>query len=227
MVSRITAPTLEAARKLIEASIAVERKGLRGKVYLDARGVRWDPKREPRGSYGHYDQSLRDLAERLKAHTRLEVVLDDKPELFAPRTCPDAALYCGWYSLGKYVDAFTWVPGAVGYHIASGEAVDLRTAGSTSWCPAMLQRGVAATMGPTFEPYLTAFPLPDDFFPLLLTGRYTLVEAYYRTLPLNSWAMLLVGDPLYNPFKAAPALDESALPPRLRPNAAPLAMPAE
>ena len=39
---------------------------------------------------------------------------------------PDAALYCGWYSLAKYVDAFDWKPGAVAYHLASSEAHTLR-----------------------------------------------------------------------------------------------------
>jgi len=216
MVSRLAAPAPELVRKMIDASIATEKAGLKGKVYLDARGMPFDPKRDSMGSYAFHDQSLRELAERLKKHTKLEVVLDNRGELFQPGQCPEAALYCGWYSLGKYVDAFTWVPGAVGYHIASSEAVDLLKPGSSQWCPAMLERGVAATLGPAFEPYLVAFPLPDDFFPLLLTGRYSLVETYYRTAPFLSWAMVLVGDPLYNPFKSHPALDESALPDRMR-----------
>ena len=50
----------------------------------------------------------------------------------------------------------------------------------------------------------------------MLTGKYTLVEAYYRTKPFNSWVMVLVGDPLYNPFKKNPALEEAGLPERLR-----------
>jgi hypothetical protein len=104
----------------------------------------------------------------------------------------------------------------VGYHIASAEATTIRTPGGTVWCDAMLDRGVCATLGPTFEPYLAAFPLPDDFYPLLLTGEYTLAEAYYRSLPFNSWAMILVGDPLYNPFKNHPALSHDDLPDRLR-----------
>ena len=216
MVSRLAAPTVELAKGLIDTSIAVEKTGLKGKFYLDARGLAYDPKRESAGGYSQYDQSLRALAERLRKHTTLEAVLDNKAELFQPGQCPNAALYCGWYSLAKYVDAFEWVPGAVGYHIASSEAVDLFKPGSTLWCPAMLERGVAATLGPTFEPYLAAFPLPDDFFPMLLTGRYTLAETYYRTTAFLSWAMVLVGDPLYNPFKNHPVLDESALPERLR-----------
>jgi uncharacterized protein (TIGR03790 family) len=216
MVARLAAPKPELVKRLIDASLAAEKSGLSGKVYLDARGLDYQPARDKLGSYAYHDQSLRDLAERLRAHTSLEVVLDDKAELFQPGKCPGAALYCGWYSLAHYVDAFTWRPGAVAYHIASSEAVELLKPDSQLWCPAMLQRGVAATLGPTFEPYLAAFPLPDDFFSLLLTGRATLAETYYRTSPFLSWAMVLVGDPLYNPFKNHPQLEESALPERLR-----------
>jgi uncharacterized protein (TIGR03790 family) len=221
MVSRLAAPTLALAMKLVDTAVAVEQTGLTGKVYLDARGFEYNAKSDQRGSYGEYDQSLRDLAERLQQHTHLITVLDNKPELFQPGACPDAALYCGWYSLGKYVDAFQWRPGAVGYHPASMEAQTLTTPGSSVWCNAMLERGITATLGPVEEPYLLAFPLPDDFFSLLLTGRYTLVETYYRTCPFMSWVMVLVGDPLYNPFKNKPQLSESQLPDRLRPKAPP------
>jgi uncharacterized protein (TIGR03790 family) len=216
MVARLAAPAPALVAKLIDASLAAERSGLEGKVYLDARGLPYDPQRDQAGSYGRYDQSLRDLAQRLREHTTLEVHLDNQAKLFAPETCPEAALYCGWYSLGRYVDAFTWQPGAVGYHIASIEGAKLRTPGATNWCPAMLADGIAATLGPVNEPYLAAFPLPDEFFSLLLTGRHTLVETYYRTKPFNSWQMILIGDPLYHPFKKRPRLAEEHLPETLK-----------
>jgi uncharacterized protein (TIGR03790 family) len=219
MVSRLAAPTLALAKGLVDKAIAAEKNGLSGKVYLDARGMSFDPKQAKPGSYDVYDQSLRDLAERIKKHTKLTVVLDDQAELFQPGKCPDAALYCGWYSLSKYVDAFDWRGGAVGYHLASAEAVTLTTPGATAWCNAMLEDGITATLGPVYdhEAYLNALPKPDDFFSLLLTGKHSLVEVYYQTMPLNSWTMVLVGDPLYNPFKNHPALDEANLPEALRP----------
>jgi uncharacterized protein (TIGR03790 family) len=217
MVSRLAAPSVELAMKLVDTAIAVEKTGLSGKVYLDARGFDFNAATDQRGTSGEYDQSLRDLAARLQKHTKLIVVLDNKAELFQPTACPDAALYCGWYSLGKYVDAFTWKPGAVGYHLASMEAQTLTTPGSQVWCNAMLERGVTATLGPVEEPYLLSFPLPDDFFSLLLTGRHTLAETYYRTCPYLSWVMVLVGDPLYNPFRNNPQITDDELPERLRP----------
>lgn len=221
MVSRLAAPTIELAMALVDKAMAVEKIGLAGKVYLDARGFEFNAKNDQRGTYGEYDQSLRDLADRLQKHSKMVVVLDNKAELFQPGACPDASLYCGWYSLGKYVDAFTWKPGAVGYHLASMEAQTLTSPGNQVWCNAMLERGITATLGPVEEPYLLSFPLPDDFFSLLLTGRHTLVETYYRTSPYLSWVMVLVGDPLYNPFKNNPQLVEDQLPDRVRPKTLP------
>ena len=87
------------------------------------------------------------------------------------------------------------------YHLASSEATTLREPGSQAWCKRMIEDGVAATIGPVYEPYLMSFPRPEQFFGVLLKGDLTLVEAYYKTLPFNSWMMTLIGDPLYRPFK--------------------------
>ena len=135
-----------------------------------------------------------------KTRSDLTVKQEQKSTLFEPNSCPQAAIYCGWYSLKKYIDAFDFVDGAVGYHIASFEAVGLRDPNATTWCPAMLEDGITATLGPVAEPYLQAFPKPMDFFTELYKG-YCLVEAYYRTKPFNSWMLVLIGDPLYKPFR--------------------------
>jgi uncharacterized protein (TIGR03790 family) len=126
-------------------------------------------------------------------------------KLFAPGACPQTAIYCGWYSLKKYIDAFDFVDGAIGYHIASLEAVGLRDSNSSRWCPAMLKDGITATFGAVAEPYLNSFPEPKAFFRQLFNG-YCLVEAYYRTKPFNSWQLVLISDPLYTPFKKSNAV---------------------
>ena len=136
-----------------------------------------------------------------------------RPLSLAPRT--EGIKYAGWYSLRKYMPAFTWVRGAVGWHIASFEAHHLRTPTVNEWCVKMLQKGVAATLGAVNEPYLQAFPLPEDFFCLLLTGQYTLAECYWRTVPSASWRLTLIADPLYNPFKLYPHISVYSLPPAL------------
>lgn len=204
MVSRIDAPTLVLAKGLIDTAMQVEAKGLDGTVYLDTRGVatRGAPTAAVQpGSFEAYDRTLFALETYIKANNKLPVVVNDKPELFQPGECKDAALYCGWYSLAKYVDAFDWKPGAIAYHMASSEAVTLKKPESQVWCKRLLEDGVCATIGPVAEPYLTAFPPPNEFFPLLMEGDLTLVECYYRTKPFNSWMMTLIGDPLYRPFK--------------------------
>ena len=201
MVSRIDAPTDAAARNLIDMAVRAEAQGLKGTCYIDAG---W-----PKGKYGGYksmEKSLLDTAEILTEHSRMPVVLDKASAVFAEGSCPDAALYCGWYSLRKYVDAFDFVPGAIGYHVASFELTTLRNSKYNGWATAMLRDGITATLGSVAEPNLSSFPPPDQFFTLILTGRYTLVECFYMTKRFNSWQLVLIGDPLYNPFVRTPRL---------------------
>ena len=67
----------------------------------------------------------------------------------------------------------------------------------------------SATVGPVSEPYTVGFPKPAEFFGFLATGKYTLAEAFSRTLILTSWQVIVIGDPLYNPFAKNPALKEA------------------
>jgi uncharacterized protein (TIGR03790 family) len=196
MVCRLDGPTPQIAKGLVDKAVAAEKTGLHGVAYIDSRGITDD--KQPY-SFGHYDQALRDLAVLLRFRTTLEIKEERTEKLFEPGSCPNTAIYCGWYSLKKYVDSFDFVDGAIGFHIASLEAVDLRDANSTEWCPAMLVHGVTATLGAVAEPYLNAFPDPRDFFLELIEGK-TLVEAFYRTQPFCSWQIILIGDPLYRPF---------------------------
>ncbi|MEZ6119311.1 MAG: TIGR03790 family protein [Pirellulaceae bacterium] len=214
MVSRIDGPSFDIARRLIDTAMEVEKTGLEGKVYLDSRGLAGTA--GPPSIDANFDKSLVQAEQLLKTYTKMEVILDTRPELFKEGDCPNAALYCGWYSLAKYVDAFTWNPGAIGFHIASEEAKTLRDANSQVWCKRMLEDGVSATLGPVYEPYTQAFPAPDEFLLLLVSGRYSLAECYYRTVPHASWTLTLIGDPLYRPFAKNPQLNVDALPARYK-----------
>ena len=197
MVSRLDGPDKKIAKALVDKAIAAEKKGLKGNAFFDSR---FGPDNNSSSQYAEYDISIQKAAQVVRQKTDMKVTEEQSSKLFQPGDCPDTALYCGWYSLKKYIDAFDFVDGAVGYHIASFEAIDLRSQRSKQWCPAMLTDGITATIGPVAEPYLHAFPKPEHFFAELIKGR-CLVEAYYKTKPFNSWQMLLVGDPLYKPFK--------------------------
>jgi uncharacterized protein (TIGR03790 family) len=199
MVSRLDAPTPVLAMQMVDHAIATEHRGLHGTVYIDTRGILIPA--TPL-STAAYDQDMRELAKLFRRVTSYPVVLEETERTFnQPGEAPDVAVYVGWYRLRAYEDAFTFNPGALGYHIASGEAISVHDPTERGWCKNALERGIAVTLGPTGEPYLDAFPLPSEFFGLLLTGKYSLVEAYYLTTRYVSWRMVLFGDPLYNPWR--------------------------
>jgi hypothetical protein len=169
----------------------------------------------PPDAYAVYDQYIRNFAELVRTRTKLQLTLDNKPDVLPPNSAGDVAIYIGWYSVGHYIPSCKLNSGAVGYHIASFEMSSLHQA-NPGWCYGLLKDGIATTLGPVAEPYLGSFPRPDDFFPLLLTGKLTLAEVYWRTAPMSSWQICLVGDPLYTPYKKNPALSVDDLPARLR-----------
>lgn len=198
MVARLDGPDEEIVRRLISDSLQVEKKGLTGTAYFDARWPQPENQKKLQG-YALYDNAIHEAAKITKKV--VSTVINEKASLFQAGDAKDAALYCGWYSLAKYVDAFNWQQGAVAYHIASSECTTLKKEGSQVWCKRLLEEGVAATIGPVGEPYVQAFPFPQIFFGLLLDGDFTLAEAYFLSLPYISWKMVLIGDPLYQPFR--------------------------
>ncbi|MBT8346786.1 MAG: TIGR03790 family protein [Desulfofustis sp.] len=202
IVSRLDGPTADTVRRVIDDTVAVEKIGLQGTACFDARWQKSETDKKKSG-YTLYDAALHHAAAQLTENGPLPVVIDDRPELFTEGACPDAALYSGWYSLANYADVFNWVPGSIGFHIASSECATLKQEKSQVWCKRMLEEGVAATIGPVYEPYVQAFPPPDLFFAKLTEGYLTLGEVYLISLPFLSWQMVLIGDPLYLPFKPA------------------------
>ncbi len=202
LVSRLDGPDPSIVRRIIDDSMYAEVHGLPGRAYFDTRRPEKAAPKEGKtlSAYERYDLAIHNTARVVRKSGKLHVVVNDKPTLFGPGEAPDAALYCGWYSLGKYVDAFTWVRGAVGFHVASSECTTLKAPGKTVWCKAMLEKGVCATVGPVAEPYLQSFPAPEVFFSCLLDGRAALAECYGVSNPFWSWQQVLIGDPLYRPF---------------------------
>ena len=194
MTARLDGPTPELAIGLARKAIAAEEKVPAGQVYIDARGL-------THGQYAPFDDALR-RAYQFFRDGPYPAHLENTRALYGPGDCPNALLYYGWYSLGKYRDAFDWAPGAIAVHLASSEARSLRE--GDYWCPRLIADGVTATLGPVAEPYADAFPPADLFFRRVAEGQYSLVESYFLSLPHLSWRMVLVGDPLYRPFKQRP-----------------------
>lgn len=115
----------------------------------------------------------------------------------APLTCPDTLLYTGWYSFNNYNDAFTWNPGAIGWHLDSASAVNPR--GGTNWVANALQRGITVTAGSNTEPYLQGLPRAGGVLRNLFEGA-NVGDAFLRNTRWLRWRVLLFGDPLYRPF---------------------------
>jgi uncharacterized protein (TIGR03790 family) len=203
MTARLDGPTPAAIQAMIDAAVAAERNGLQGNAYLDARGIASAAGPAPGVSPETlaFDRALLAAAQSIEAQTSVPVILNQPPTLFAAGECPDAALYCGWYSLGNYIDAFEWSPGAVAYHVAGDEAGTLHDPKSQRWCKRLLEDGAAATIGSVGDASPAAFPRPDALFGLLLRGDFTLAECYWQSLPYTSWTLTLLGDPLYRPYK--------------------------
>ncbi len=93
--------------------------------------------------------------------------------------------------------------GSIAWHIASQEAQDIWNPKGHGWCVNLMRRGAAVTLGPVREPYVSAFPHADIFIEALLRGM-TVAEGYWLALPHVSWAMVVLGDPLYRPFAFQP-----------------------
>ncbi|MCG8686129.1 MAG: TIGR03790 family protein, partial [Desulfobacterales bacterium] len=139
MVSRLDGADSSVVKRIINDSIEAEFLGISGSAYFDAR---WkEPKSKKTSGYGIYDGSIHKAAKIVSEKTDLNVVVDDTKKLFQEGQSPNAALYCGWYSLAKYVDAFDWQKGAVGFHIASSECTTLKREKSRVWCKKMLDKG--------------------------------------------------------------------------------------
>jgi uncharacterized protein (TIGR03790 family) len=195
MTSRLDGSNEAIVKRVIDDSIEAEKTGLKGTAYFDAR---WkDPGKKKLSGYAFYDRSIHAASALLSKENRINVVLNDDYTLFNKGGNLNTALYCGWYSLAKYIDAFSWQKGSVGYHIASAECTTLKKKNSKVWCKKMLDNGIAATIGPVGEPYVQSFPVPEIFFNHLTEGYLTLAESYIISLPYLSWKMVLVGDPLY------------------------------
>jgi uncharacterized protein (TIGR03790 family) len=214
LVARLDGPSPQHVRELIASSLRAEREGLTGKLVIDAGGAAKLDAERKNPVFWRFDQQFTDLANFARQRApSMELVYDDKPDVIAAKTVSGVALYTGWYSVGNYVPpASSFAPGAVAYHVASFELQSLSNPGDRGWCRGLLSDGACATLGPVSEPYLHAFPNPAEFFPLLMTGKLTLAEVYWRTCPMTSWKMALIGDPLYTPLRNNPPVELADLP---------------
>lgn len=202
MVARIDGASADAAMDLVDRTATAEATTLSGTVYVDGNRGDTPPTTDEFGSYESGEWNMWGTRNVFLADGRYPVVWDGNSAEFgtdpAPLLCPDALYYAGWYSYYHYNDVFTWVPGAIGGHLDSCSACDIRT--GTTWSAMALQRGITATFGAVSEPYVAGMPEYDQFFLYLLDGA-SYGEAAYESTILGRWMMVWVGDPLYRPYR--------------------------
>ena len=207
MVSRIDGADADAAKALVArtqlADTAAKAGKLAGKVYVDGNKGLPHPTSDDYGSYESGEWNIIGTENVFTKLAKYPVVADYNDAEFgtapAPLTCPDALYYAGWYSFGHYNDAFTWVTGAIGGHLDSCSACDIR--GTTDWAAMALRKGITATFGAVNEPYVAGLPEYDQFF-LALTQGASYGEAGVESTTLESWMIVFIGDPLYRPYPA-------------------------
>jgi len=208
-VARLDGPTVDDALALVDRAIEAEQRGLVGRAYIDLGG------NHPDG-----DRWLEDAIKQLAA-LDYDTDVDRQPGTMPVTARFDApAIYLGWYSGavdGPFtLPGFRFPVGAIALHIHSYSAATLRSTG-THWCGPLLARGVTATVGNVFEPYLQLTHRPDLLLRALARGD-TFGDAACYAMPAFSWQGVAVGDPLYRPF-AVPLAEQlkgrGRLPPRL------------
>ena len=195
-VGRLDGVSLAAAKNLVDQAMLVEKRGLIGRSYVDLggrhqAGDRWlealARMLEERGWDGDVDRSRRVLG--INARFDMPVI------------------YFGWYSGGVRgpftLPDFRFPPGAIAMHIYSYSANSLRAPeGKGQWVQFLLEKGATATFGNVGEPYLEFSHHPHMILERLLEGA-CLGDAACYGIKVLSWQGVVIGDPLYRPFKVS------------------------
>jgi len=197
-VWRLDGATADIAKGLVDKALYAEANGLKGKAYFDLSApVAGTPDTGyGAGGWDIYRASV------FARKAGFDTTLDEKQTEFgtppSPLMCENAALYAGWYSLQHYNDAFSWVPGAIGFHLDSASATNPRMA--NNWSGGALLKGITVTSGSVTEPFLEGLVHPDQIFLDLFQGA-NVGDAVVRATRWLKWMILNFGDPLYRPFK--------------------------
>lgn len=196
LVARLDGPTPAIARGLVDKALEAEANGLWGRAYFDLRNTT-DPGLKPG------DDWIRNAAEFCR-RLGFETVVDQNNATF-PASFPmsQIAFYAGWYDehvSGPFArPTVEFMPGAFAYHLHSWSAVSLRST-NRNWVGPLLAKGVTATMGSVFEPYLIGTPDIGVVISRLIYPGFSFGEAACAGQGFLSWETTVVGDPLYRPF---------------------------
>lgn len=192
LTARIDAASLATCQRMISDAIETEKTGLWGMTYVDIAN------KFPQG-----DQWLETSAT-ASSRAGVPTVIDRFNETL-PLNYPmtEASVYYGWYDWhvnGPFLNPlFKFRKGAVAVHLHSFSAEQLHNP-KQNWCAPLLEQGAAVTLGNVFEPYLHLTHDLGLLHQRLLAG-HSWVEACWMAMPVTSWQGVILGDPLYQPYK--------------------------
>ena len=193
-VSRLDGPTFASARRLVTSALEAEARGLLGRYYVDLSGPHPDGDRWLAETRRQLDEAGFDGDVESTGAT-----FDGAARFDAP------VLYFGWYTdslNGPFaVPGFQFPAGAVALHIHSFSARTLHS-DTEGWVGPLVARGVTATVGNVFEPFLQLTHRPDLLLHALRQG-WNFGDAACYALPALSWQAVAIGDPLYRPFRVS------------------------
>jgi uncharacterized protein (TIGR03790 family) len=211
-VTRLDGPSFEDAAGLVDHAIEAETTGLIGRFYVNVRGG-------PHPDGEHWLEQTGALIADLGFDGDVDRTDNNLP-VTARFDAP--AFYFAWYAQdlsGPMAPPdFRFPPGAIALHIHSASAPTLRST-ATGWCGPLVARGVTATFGNVFEPYLQLTLEPQLLMQALGQG-WNLGDAACFATPALSWQTIVIGDPLYRPFAVpldAQLANAEALVPALKP----------
>lgn len=192
LTARIDGPGQDVCQRMIEDAVATERVGLWGLAYVDV------AKKHPQGDGWLETVVAQNLV------SGIPTVVDRFKETF-PKNYPmtRASMYYGWYTWnidGAFLNpGFKFRRGAVAVHLHSFSAEQLSDP-NKNWCAGLLTRGAAVTVGNVYEPYLHLTHDLGLLHQRLMEG-HSWVEACWMAMPACSWQGVVLGDPLYQPFR--------------------------
>lgn len=190
-ISRLDGPSEASVKKMIDNALIAEQEGLIGRTYLQANGPfdmgnKWIQKIQQHLHQLGFDGTY-------KENTNFSIA--DRFE--AP------AIYIGWWqenASGLFLQKdLEFAPGAIAIHLHSRSAETLRSS-TNRWVGPLIERGATVTLGNVDEPYLQCTHYLHLLIENLLEGKEW-GEAGNNALPFLSWQAVLIGDPLYKPFK--------------------------
>lgn len=210
VTSRIDGPTVDIAKSIVDQVIYAERYPsviTPNSMVIDNRGLK------PDLYNGLYSEAERYIgtAAMVARFNSVPLKHDTQEAMFAEHSIDNAQYFYGWYSFWNFKDLFVQYlePGSIAGHLGSLGFYRIYNTGDNNWGVHLLERGATIVYGPLVEPYSTTFPVGGILYSRLLRG-FTAGEAYWCATNTLRWRMMIVGDPLYNPYAAVPAVDSTA-----------------